>query len=227
MWTGGRERVKMSEERFLEVLKDSIVNLDFDGVKEAAEEAMRMGVNPIRAVTEGLAAGLKIVGEKFERKEYFLSELIVGAEVMKEGMNIIQPHINGESTETKGKVVLATVRGDNHDIGKSLVATLLRVSGFEVVDLGVDVPTEAIIEAVKEHRPRILGLSALLTLTMPEMGGVIKELKAAGLRDGVKVIVGGSPVTGEFAEKIGADYRAADAIDGVNKCVEWVGSRMM
>jgi len=194
-------------------------------VQKTAEDAMNVGMPPVEAITNGLAAGLRIVGEKFERREYFLSELVVAAEVVKEGMKIIQPYIKGEGVKAKGKVVLATVKNDNHDIGKSLVATLLSVSGFEVIDLGVDVPTETIVEAVRENHPQILGLSALLTVTMPEMGEVIKGLKAAGLREHVKVIVGGSPVTKEFAEKIGADYRAADAIDGMNKCIEWVGSR--
>jgi 5-methyltetrahydrofolate--homocysteine methyltransferase len=217
--------IEMSEEKLLQSLRDSLVNLDFEGVKKAAEDAMNAGVDPVRAVTDGLAAGLAIVGDMFEKKEYFLSELVVSAEVMKEGMSIIQPYIKGEASKAKGKVVLATVQGDNHDIGKSLVATLLRVSGFDVVDLGVDVPTSRIVEVVKEQKPQILGLSALLTVTMPEMGEIIKELDASGLRGNIKVIVGGSPVTKEFAERIGADYRAEDAVDGVNKCVEWIGSK--
>ena len=216
----------MSEARYFDALRDSLVSLDFEGVSRTAEAAMRAGVPPLKAVSEGLAVGLRIVGEKFESKEYFLSELVVAAEVMKEGMSIIQPYIKGEtgmsSDGGKGKVVLATVQGDNHDIGKSLVGTLLRASGFDVFDLGVDVPTANIVEAVREKKPHILGLSALLTVTMPEMGIIIKELTTTGLRGGVKVIVGGSPVTKEFAEKIGADYRAADAVDGVNKCSDWV-----
>ena len=219
----------MSEVKYLNVLSDSLVILDFEGVSKAAEAAMRAGIPPLKAVSEGLAVGLRIVGEKFERKEYFLSELVVAAEVMKEGMSIIQPYIKGgggtSSGSAKGKVVLATVQGDNHDIGKSLVATLLRASGFEVFDLGVDVPTASIVEAVREKKPHILGLSALLTVTMPEMGAVIKELTTTGLRGGVKVIVGGSPVTKEFAEKIGADYRAVDAVNGVNRCNDWVSRR--
>jgi 5-methyltetrahydrofolate--homocysteine methyltransferase len=215
----------MAEEKCLEALKKGIVNLDFDSTVKAAREAMDAGVDPVKAIADGLAEGLRIVGERFERKEYFLSELVVAAEVMKEATNIIQPYIKGGGARAKGKVVLATVQGDNHDIGKSLVATLLEVSGFDVVDLGVDVPTDKIVEVVKTERPQILGLSALLTVTMPEMGSVIKGLKAAGLREHVKVIVGGSPVTKDFADKIGADYRAADAIDGVNKCVEWMSTK--
>jgi methylmalonyl-CoA mutase cobalamin-binding domain/chain len=136
-------------------------------------------------------------------------------------MSIIEPHLQTEDRGIKGQVVLATVKGDNHDIGKNLVSTLLQISGFDVMDLGVDVPSEKIIGAVKSLRPQILGLSALLTITMPEMENIIEMLKNAGLRDKIKVIVGGSPVTEEFAEKIGADYKAMDAVDGVNKCIEW------
>ena len=209
--------------KYLDALRENVLNLDFEGVKRAAEEAMEAGVHPIIAVTDGLSTGLKIVGEKFEKGEFFLSELIVGAEVMKEGMSVIEPYIEEDVVDMKGKVVLATVEGDHHDIGKNLVATLLRVSGFEVIDLGIDVPKDMIIETVKIHRPQILGLSALITVTMSMMGEVIDGLKVAGLRDDIKVIVGGSPMIEEFAEKIGADHRAIDAVEGVKKCIEWVG----
>jgi 5-methyltetrahydrofolate--homocysteine methyltransferase len=151
--------------------------------------------------------------------------LILAAEVMKDGMSIIQPYIKGDEMRAKGKIVLATVEGDNHDIGKSLVATLLKISGFDVIDLGVDVSKEVILEAVKMHRPNILGLSALLTVTMLEMQKVTHGLVDAGLRDGVKVIVGGSPVTEEFAKRIGADHNARNAMEGVNKCIEWISRR--
>ena len=212
----------MPDNAYLDVLKENVLNLDFVGVKKAAKDAMMAGVSPMRAITDGLAAGIKIVGERFERKEYFLSELFLAAETMKQGMSVIQPYSIGEEIETKGKVVLATVKGDYHDIGKSLVATLLRIQGFDVIDLGIDVPTDTIVEAIKVHSPNILGLSALLTVTMPEMEQIINCLIASGIRDDVKVIVGGSPVTNEFASKIGADFRAADAIEGVNKCIDWI-----
>lgn len=143
---------------------------------------------------------------------------------MKEGMAIINPYVQGEGVEVRGKVVLATVEGDNHDIGKSIVTTLLVARGFEVVDLGIDVASEKIVDAVKKHQPDILGLSALLTVTMPKMGEVVEALKAAGLRENVKVIVGGTPVTSEFAESIGADHCAANAVEGVEKCVAWVST---
>ena len=213
----------VSQERYLEDLRNSVVNLDFESVTRAAKDAMKAGVDPLKAIEEGLTAGVRIVGEKFARYEYFLAELVVAGEVMKEGISIIKPYVKGESVKSKGTIILATVMGDNHDIGKNLVATMLMVSGFDVVDLGVDIPTETIVEAVRSVKPQILGLSALLTVTMSVMGEVIKALKASGLREHLKVIVGGSPVTEEFAKMIGADYRAADAMDGVRKCTEWVG----
>ena len=211
----------MSKRSPLEDLRDHVIELNFEGVKKAAKDVIMKGISPMKAITEGFVAGLNVVGEKFGKKEYFLSELVVAAEVVKEGMSIIEPHLQTEVLGVKGQVILATVKGDNHDIGKNLVSTLLQISGFDVTDLGVDVPSEKIVEAVNSLRPQILGLSALLTITMSEMEDIIDKLKDAGLRDKVKVIVGGSPVTEEFAEKIGADYKAIDAVDGVNKCIEW------
>ena len=211
----------MDESKHLLVLKESVVNVDFEGVVKAAREAMNEGVDPVRAITDGMAEGMKVVGERFEKGEYFLSELIVAGAVMMEGVEIINPHIKGD-VEVRGKVVLATVKGDNHDIGKTLVANLLRANGFDVIDLGMDVASQRIVEAVREHKPDILGLSALLTITMPVMGEVIEGLKAAGIRNGVKVIVGGTPVTKEFADSIGADHRAENAVEGVERCKEWV-----
>lgn len=212
----------MSGEKYLTALKESIVNLDFEAVTKAAKEAMESGIDPNEAINSGMVPGMAVVGEKFEKGEYFLSELVVAAEVMKEGLKEITPHIKGDSAKKIGKVVIATVEGDHHDLGKNIVSSLLRVQGFEVIDLGVDVATNKIISAVKEHQPSIVGMSALLTLTMPKMGEVIKTLKSSGLRDKVKVIVGGTAITEEFAASIGADHKAVNALEGVKKCVEWV-----
>ena len=208
--------------KYLASLKESIVNLDLDGIVEVAKEAMDAGVDPHIAITDGMVPGMTIVGEKFESGEYFLSELVVAGEVMKEGLKIINPYMKGDSAKRLGKVVIATVEGDNHDLGKNIVTTLLGVYGFEVADLGKDVPTDTIINAVKERKPDILGMSALLTVTMPKMGEAIEALKAAALREKVKVIVGGSPVTSEFVESIGADHCAVNALEGIKKCMEWV-----
>lgn len=212
----------MSVEKYLTSLKVSIVNLDFDTVAKVAQEAMDAGVDPHTAITKGMVPGMTVVGEKFENGEYFLSELVVAAEVMKEGLKVVNPYLKGSSSEGLRKVVIATIEGDYHDLGKNIVTSLLRVQGFDVVDLGVDVPTDRIIDAVKEHQPAVVGMSALLTLTMPKMGEVIEALKMADLRQRVKVILGGTPVTEEFAESIGADHRAANALEGVKKCVEWM-----
>ncbi len=212
----------MDKEEYLASLKESIIKLDFNAVAEAAKKTIDAGIDPHIAITNGIVPGMSIVGEKFESGEYFLAELVVAGEVMKKGMEVINPYIKGDSAKRLGKVVIATVEGDNHDLGKSIVTTLLRVYNFEVVDLGVDVPTDEIIGAVKERKPDILGLSALLTQSMPEMGEIIKTLKTADLRERVKVIVGGSPITPEFAESIGADHCAVNALEGVKKCTEWV-----
>ncbi len=215
----------MSEDKHLTALKESIVNLDFAAVAKSAEAAMKAGIDANTAINEGMVPGMAIVGDKFEKGEYFLSELVVAAEVMKEGVKVVAPYIKGESARKLGKVVIATVEGDHHDLGKNIATSLLRVQGFEVIDLGVDVSTEKIINAVTEHQPSILGMSALLTLTMPRMGEVIEALKASSMRDKVKVILGGTPITDEFALSIGADHKAVNALEGVKKCVEWVSAQ--
>ena len=213
----------MSSEGYLASLRDSVVSLDFGAATDAAERAMAAGIDPNLAISEGLVPGMVIVGEKFDAGDYFLSELLVAAEVMKDALNVITPYLKSEGQSRVGKVVIATVAGDLHDLGKNIVTTLLRLRGFDVIDLGIDVPTDRILAAVREHRPDVLGLSALLTLTMSKMGEVVEAIKRAGLRDEVRIIVGGSPVTSEFAVSIGADHRAANAVEGVRQCLAWVG----
>jgi 5-methyltetrahydrofolate--homocysteine methyltransferase len=214
----------LAVEKYLSSLKEGIINLDFGTVVNAAKEAMAAGVDPNATINKGMVAGMAVVGDKFEKGEYFLSELVVAAEVMKEGVEVVKPYLKGSSTLGLGKVVMATVEGDHHDLGKNIVTSLLGVQGFQVFDLGIDVPTARIVGAVKEHQPAIVGMSALLTLTMTKMGEVIEALKSASLREKVKIIIGGTSVTTEFADRIGADHRAANALEGVKKCVEWVTS---
>jgi len=206
-------------------IRDAIVNLDIDNIGRLCEEAVRAGVPAYEVVMEGMARGMEVVGEKYERNEYFLAELIMAGETMKEGMKVLEPYLKAGELKKIGKVVIGTVRGDLHDIGKNIVATLLSAAGFDVIDLGVDVPPEKFVEAVKENSPDIVGMSALLTTTMVEMEDIIKELKKAGLRDKVKVIIGGAPITREYAEKIGADAAARDAVEGVNICKSWMAKR--
>ena len=178
-----------------------------------------------KVVSEGMAKGMEVVGGNYEKGEYFLADLIVAGEAMKEGTKILEPHLKAGEAKASGRVVIGTVKGDMHDIGKGVVATMLSGAGFQVIDLGVDVPPEKFVEAVKKETPDIVGMSALLTTTMIEMENVIKALKEAGVRDKVKVIVGGAPVSHEYAEKIGADAYAREAVEGVSICKSWVAGK--
>ena len=214
-----------SEKELLAKLRDSIINLDIDGVKKAAEEALAAGVPAYRAVVDGMAKGMEVVGQKYEDGEYFLAELIMAGETMKEGMSVLEPHLKAGDIKSAGKVVVGTVRGDLHDIGKNVVITLLRAANYDVVDLGVDISAEQFVEAAKEHSPDIVAMSALLTTTMIEMENVIESLEKAGLRDKLKVIIGGAPITSEYAEKIGADAAARDAVEGVRTCNKWMKAK--
>ena len=213
------------EEEILTRLRDAIVNLDIEAVQKAAKDAIEAGIPAYKAVMDGMAKGMEIVGQKYEDGEYFLAELIMAGETMKEGMAILEPHLKAGEIETAGKVVIGTVRGDLHDIGKNVVVTLLKAANFEVIDLGVDVSPEQFVEAVKKHNPDIVAMSALLTTTMIEMENVIESLKKNGLRDKVKIIIGGAPITPEYAEKIGADAAARDAVEGVRICSRWLKSK--
>ncbi len=213
------------EEEILTRLRDAIVNLDIEAVQKAAKDAIEAGIPAYKAVIDGMAKGMEIVGQKYEDGEYFLAELIMAGETMKEGMAILEPHLKAGEIETAGKVVIGTVRGDLHDIGKNVVVTLLKAANFEVIDLGVDVSPEQFVEAVKKHNPDIVAMSALLTTTMIEMENVIESLKKSGLRDKVKIIIGGAPITPEYAEKIGADAAARDAVEGVRICSRWLKSK--
>jgi corrinoid protein of di/trimethylamine methyltransferase len=216
----------MNKAEHLRALHDAILNMDLEGIPAVAQKAMDEGVDPQAAITEGMVPGMVEVGQKFEEGEYFLSELVVAGEVMKDGMKIIEPYLTagGGSADSKAKAIVATVEGDYHDIGKNIVVTLLGVQGFDVVDLGMDVPAAKIVEEVRKHRPLVLGLSALLSTTMARMGDIIEALKDAGLRDSVRVIVGGTPVTPEYAASIGADHCALNAIEGVHRCSEWLSN---
>ena len=211
----------VDEREILNRLRDSIVNFDIEGVREACKDAVESGIPPYRAVIDGMAKGMEIVGQKYEANEYFLAELIMAGETMKEGMKILEPHLKAGDVKATGRVVIGTVKGDLHDIGKNIVVTLLKAAGFDVIDLGIDVPAEKFVEAVKNNSPDIVAMSALLTTTMTEMENIIKELEKAGLRDKVKVIIGGAPITPDYARKIGADAAAKDAVEGVKICKEW------
>jgi len=211
-----------SEKKILGKLRDAVVNLDIEGVKKASDGVLKAGIPAYRAVIEGMAKGMEIVGQKYEDGEYFLAELIMAGETMKEGMTVLEPHLKAGDIRAAGKVIIGTVRGDLHDIGKNVVITLLRAANFDVVDLGVDISAEQFVEAVQKHNPDIIAMSALLTTTMIEMENVMNSLKKAGLRGKLKVIIGGAPITPDYAKKIGADAAARDAVEGVRICNEWM-----
>ena len=213
------------EKRILERLKESVVNLDVEGVQKACEDALSSGISAYEAVVYGMAKGMEEVGKRYEAREYFLSELIIAGEVMKEGMKILEPHLKTGKTLSSGKIVIGTVKGDIHDIGKNVVVTLLGAAGFDVIDLGVDVLAERFVDAVREYKPDILALSALLTSTMPEMETIIEALRKARLRDRVKVIIGGASITAEYAKRIGADAGVREAFEGVNVIRMWRGGK--
>jgi len=212
----------------LQKLKDAVVNFDTETVREACRDALDKGIPAYQIVMEGMAKGMEVVGEKYEGGEFFISELIMAGETVKEGMKIIEPHLTSEGAKARGKILIGTVQGDLHDIGKNIVATLLKASGFEVIDLGFDVAPQKFVEETQNSKPNILGMSALLTTTMVNMNTTIRELEKAKVRERMKVIVGGAPIDEEYARKIGADASARDAIEGVAICKKWVspfGSR--
>ena len=185
------------------------------GVKELIEEALARGIEAPEIINNGLTAGMKIVGQKFETKEYFIPDMLASAEAVGAAMGMLEPHLARSGIKAKGKVVVATVRGDLHDIGKNIVSILLRGAGYAVKDLGNDIDAQTIVDAVRDEKPQFLGLSALLISTMARMTEIIQALTESGLRDQVKVIVGGAPVSEEFAKSIGADGYGADGFDAV------------
>ena len=201
---------------------EAVIEGQVDKVAELAQELVDAGEKPSVIIKEGLVAGMDIVGDRFKNNEMFVPEVLISAKSMHAGMDIVKPLLADAESSSAGKVIIGTVEGDLHDIGKNLVAMMIEGAGFDVVDLGIDIPAEELVEAVKEHQPDVLGLSALLTTTMPAMEETIEALKEAGIRDNVKVILGGAPVSEDFAEEIGADGYAADgstATDLVRKFV--------
>ena len=206
----------MSEEIY-EKLAQAVIDGEVDDVKELANQALNDGLDPLTCINEGLTKGIQRVGELFSSGEYFLPELIIGADVMKAGLDILEPAmLADQKREVAGKVVLGTVKGDLHEIGKTLVGTMLTANGFQVIDIGVDKSSADFIAAIKEEDATIVGASALLTTTMLQQKELIKAIEEAGLREQVKIMVGGAPVTASYANEIGADGYAEDAISAVD-----------
>jgi len=203
-------------------LRDRIVDFDMKGVRESVREAIRIGIPAYQVITEGMIKGMEIVGKKYEEKEYFLTELILAGEAMQAGLEVLEPYLKAGEVESTGKVIIGTVKGDIHLLGKNIVVTFLKSAGFDVQDLGVDVPAEEFVSKATEVNADIVGMSVLISTSFPEMASVIKGLTEAGLRQKVKVIVGGATVTEKLARQIGADAYAPDAIAGVEICRRWM-----
>ena len=184
-------------------------------VTELVKEALAQNIDVKSIINEGLTKGMNIVGEKFEAGEYFIPDMLASAEAVGVAMEMLGPHLAKSGIKSKGKILIATVKGDLHDIGKNIVSILLRGAGYTVKDLGNDIDPQAIVDAVKEERPEFLGLSALLTSTMLHMEDTVRALVDSGLRDDIKIVIGGAPVSEEFAQRIGADGYGADGFQAI------------
>ncbi|NLE76422.1 MAG: cobalamin-binding protein [Chloroflexi bacterium] len=204
-------------------LMQSVIDGDAEATEEAARAALAAGVDALQAIDCGLRPGLDAIGRRFGMGDCFLPELVMSAGAMQAGLRLLQPALQQSSEQVgKGRVVLGSVAGDVHDIGKNIVAALLEAAGFTVTDLGVDVDDETFVQAVRDLQPKILGLSALMTTTILRQKSIIAALEGAGLRKGVKVMVGGAVVTAEWARQIGADAHGMDAMDAVQKAEQLV-----
>ena len=190
-------------------------------VKTLVQQAIDEGVPAQTILEEGLLAGMNVIGEKFKNNEVFVPEVLVAARAMNAGMDLLKAHMAGEGVEIKGVAVLGTIKGDLHDIGKNLVKMMLEGKGLEVIDLGTDVAPETFVQTAKEQGCQVICCSALLTTTMSVMGEVVKAAEAAGIRENVKIMIGGAPVTASFCEQIGADAFTADATSAAEKAVEF------
>jgi len=189
----------------LSPLHQAILNGDAKAAKAITEQALAAGIDPVRLVQENMVPAMSEVGQKFECNEYFVPELLLAARAMKSALELVRPLLVAGGIEPVGRVVIGTVKGDMHDIGKNLVSAMLEGGGFEVIDLGVNVPPDRFVAAVKEKNAKIVALSALLTTTMPSMKATIDAFKEAGIREQVKILIGGAPVTQRYADEIGAD----------------------
>ncbi len=203
-------------------IKTAVEDRKRNEIQDLVNEAIAEGIPAETIINEALIAAMDVVGRRFSSGEIFVPEMLVSALTMKMGLDIVKPLLVGSEGASRGTILMGTVKGDLHDIGKNIVIMMLEGAGFNVVDLGVDATVEKVVDKVEEFKPEILGLSALLTTTMPEMQNVIQALKERGLRDKVKVMVGGAPVDTKFAEKIGADGYGEDAAQAVELARKFV-----
>jgi corrinoid protein of di/trimethylamine methyltransferase len=215
----------MTENDTFTKLAQAVIDGEPEQAEELARGALAQGLDPLECINKGLTVGMERVGELFSSGEYFLPDLIIGGDAMKAALSILEPALlDTQQRETLGRVVLGTVEGDLHEIGKTLVGTMLTANGFEVTDIGIDQPASEFVAAVEETKAVLVGASALLTTTMLQQKKVVEELKSAGFGDDVKVLIGGAPVTQSWADEIGADGYAEDAISAVGVAKKLVGA---
>lgn len=212
----------MSE--ILEKISTTIIEGDAESTPGLVQKALDQGLAPKNILDDGMVVGMNEVGARFKRGDMFVPEVLMSADAMQAGLVVLRPLLVAAGVKMLGTVVLGTVKGDLHDIGKNLVGMMCEGAGFEVVDLGFNVPPEKFISAIKEHQPDIVGMSALLTTTMRSMGHTIKAIEEAGLRDQLKIMVGGAPVDRDFAERIGADGYGSNAVAGAEQAKRFVGA---
>ncbi len=206
----------------LESIKEAIVNRRRDKMEELVKGAIENGLSIDQIINNGLIPAMEIIGQKYTSGQIYIPEMLASAITMKKGLETIKPLLKAQFTGSKGTILMATVQGDIHDIGKNIVIMMLEGAGFQVVDLGVDVKKDKIVQKIEELKPDLLGLSALLTTTMPGMKIMIEALEEKGLRNGVKIIVGGAPVDAPFAKKIGADGYGSNAVEAVRLAKELI-----
>jgi corrinoid protein of di/trimethylamine methyltransferase len=204
-------------------MSEVLISGDIEEIKKLTQQALDEGSEASEVLSQGLLPGMDIVGQRFKACEMFIPEVLRSAKTMHAAMDILRPLLSDADAAGAGTVIIGTVQGDLHDIGKNLVGMMLEGAAFKVVDLGTDVKPEDFVEAAKEHKPNILGMSALLTTTMPKMGETVNALKEAGIRDQIKVMAGGAPVTQDFVDEIGADAYGSNATAAVEKAKNLVG----
>jgi len=207
-------------------IKNELLALDMDAALKAAGEVVKsQNKSAVKEAVDDVTQALQVVGKRFQNGEWFLSELVYAGEISKEIMNLLSPLMQSEPSQSQGTILIGTVAGDLHDLGKNIFINYARSAGFKVVDLGVDVPTGKFVSAVREHKPIALGMSCLLTSTEPELVKVIQELKKQGLREGIKIVIGGAALSQRVADDIAADAFAPDAITGLDIIKGWSTSK--
>jgi methanogenic corrinoid protein MtbC1 len=213
----------VGKQETLENLKGAIVRFDIDNIKTLAENALKQGVSAYEGVVDGMAKGMEVVGQKYQAGEYFLPELVMAGETFKEGMKVFGVHLKPSEMATQGRIVIGTVEGDLHDIGKNIVSSMVEAAGFQVHDLGVDVTANRFLEKAREVSAEIVAMSALLSTTFPHMREVIDSIRKAQIP--TKTLVGGAPLNMEVAKSVGADGYGRDAVEGANICKRWTAKK--